>query len=228
MTNENDKFAMQSWPLRRYEFPMPIRYHLSAPTAVKGVVVCLHGYQDHALSMLRRIGWWDAVLPFQILAINGPFPVPLWLNDGFKEAYSWYFRDTSRDLEFVSPAATALNLSQLMTDLNLKDTPKVLFGFSQGGYLCPYLSQQLNAVRGIIGLGCGYPEEAYALNKPLKVYALHGSSDERVLPEPARLDFERILTVGHRGEFHLIPGLTHRVEASVEPLVRRLALECLT
>lgn len=221
-----DKFAMQSWPLRRYEFPMPIRYHVDAAKG-PGVVICLHGYQDHALSMVRRIGWWERTdLPFQLLAINGPFPVPLWTGEGFKEAYSWYFRDTSRDLEFLSPTTTANRLRELLTDLGLNNTPKVLFGFSMGGFLAPYVASQVDNVKGIIGYGCGYSPEIYAKFKPLRVHAVHGSKDERIPMENSRTDFAKVLQLGHTGQFHVVPDLTHRVETSVEPLVRGLALDC--
>lgn len=226
MSTSTDKFAMQSWPLRRYEFPMPIRYHVDAAKG-PGVVICMHGYQDHALSMMRRIGWWERTdLPFQLCALNGPFPVPLWTGDGFKEAYSWYFRDTSRDLEFVSPMTTANRLRRLIDDLGLHSTAKVLFGFSMGGFLAPYMAAHLENVRGIIGYGCGYNVEVYEKCKPLRVHAVHGDRDERIPVGPAEADFEKILQFGHAGKFHIVSGLTHRVEESVEPLVRRLILDC--
>jgi predicted esterase len=221
----NDKFAMQSWPLRRYEFPMPIRYHLTAKKG-PGVVFCLHGYQDHALSMIRRLGWWErADLPFQLCAINGPFPVPVWQGDGFKEAYSWYFRDSSRDLDFVSPNTTASRLKVLINDLGLSGTPKVLVGFSMGGFLAPYLAAELENVKGIVGIGCGYNAEAYAKCPPLTVHAIHGESDERIAIEGSKAEFAKVILAGHDGRYHAIPGLSHKVEPSIEALVRKLALE---
>lgn len=221
----SDKFAMQSWPLRRYEFPMPIRYHLTAAKG-PGVVFCMHGYQDHALSMIRRLGWWDrADLPFQICAINGPFPVPIWQADGFKEAYSWYFRDTSRELDFVSPNTTASRLKIMIDDLGLTSVPKVLVGFSMGGYLAPYMAAELQNVKGIVGIGCGYNADAYANCPPLTVHAVHGEQDERIPIAGSKQDFAQVIAAGHNGQYHAIPGLTHKVQESIEPLVRRLALE---
>lgn len=224
----NDKFATQGWPLRRYDFPMPIRYNLTAPLAHgPGVVLCLHGYQDNALSMIRRLGWWEkADLPFQILAINGPFPVPIWSKEGFKEAYSWYFRDTTRELEYLSPMTTAIRLKAFVKDLGLTDVPKVLFGFSQGGFLSPYLASQLKNVRGIIGFGCGYAVDAYEKCQPLRVHAIHGEKDERIPITSSRQEFALVLKAGHHGEFHSIPGLSHKVEASLDLVVRSLALDC--
>lgn len=223
----SEKESMRSWPTRNFQFTLPLRYHLS-PNSKTGLVICLHGYQDHALSMLRRIGWWDKDLPFQVLAINGPFPVPSWTGDGFKEAYSWYFRDSRADIMLVHPTTTAQALRALIDDLGFKDTPKVIFGFSQGGYMAPYLTSQLINVRGIIGLGCGYFREAYEQCPPVLVHAVHGDADERISMSGARADFEKIRQFGHTGAFHEVAGLTHKVEYSVEPLIRQLVLRSLS
>ena len=212
----------------RFDFPLPLRYHLSEPRA-PGLVIALHGYQDHALSMLRRLGWdHPEKLPFRLLAINAPFPVPVWTNEGFKEAYSWYFRDTTRDLTYVAPATTAERLARLLTDLKLDDTPKVLFGFSQGGFLAPYLARLAREVRGIVGFGCGFNAEAYDVLKPLPVYGLHGDQDERVSLERTRREYAHVASLGFPGQFRVLPGVRHRLDAeTVEPVVRELITRCL-
>jgi predicted esterase len=218
---------MQAWPRRNYAFTLPVRYFLSRPVG-PGLVICAHGFQDHALSMLRRIGWWQTDLPFQILALNGPFPVPFWTGGGFKEAYSWYFRDTDAEIMLVDPATTSQTLSQLITELSLENSPKIIFGFSQGGFMAPYLAAKLKNVKGVIGLGCGYKLDAYSKCSPLEVHAIHGMNDERVSIEKSRTEFSNILKVGHRGSFHEIPSLGHKVDAEVEPLVRNICLQILT
>lgn len=217
---------IRDWPTKHFDFSLPIRYHLTEKKG-DGVVICLHGYQDHALSMLRRIGWWHVEPPFQVLGINGPFPVPLWTKLGFIEAYSWYFRDSATHIMLAHPMATASVLQRFVSEAGLLETPKVLFGFSQGGFLAPYLASKLENVRGIIGLGCGYSDEAFSVCPPLEVHALHGDQDERVALDNSRRDFEKIKQYGHHGTFHEIPGLTHRVEESVEPLVRTLTQQML-
>lgn len=222
----SDKHSMQDWPTRRYDFNLPLRYHLSSKNG-PGIVICLHGFQDHALSMLKRLGWWEAERPFQILAINGPFPAPVWAEDGFKEAYSWYFRDSAKNLTLAPPSLTAERVKDLLCDIGLEKNPKVLFGFSQGGFFAPYLAAQIENVKGILALGCDYPADGYALLKPITVHAIHGESDERIPVGPAHKSFDRVIESGHRGVFHQIPGLTHRVETSIEPLVCRLAEELL-
>ncbi len=215
------------WQQTKFEFPLPIRYHLSSSRSSGGVAILLHGYQDHAGSMLKRLGWDSAELPFQILAINAPFPVPIWTAEGFKEAYSWYFRDTSKNLLYVSPTTTADRLSRLIWDLGLEDVPKVYFGFSQGGYLAPYIATLTKNTRGIIGFGCGFIEEAYAVLKALPVYGLHGDKDERITLEKSKAEYDKLRAKGFGGEFRVLPGVGHKIDSQVENQVRQLVVQCL-
>lgn len=209
------------WQEKTYTFPLPIRYHLSEPQG-ESLVVLLHGYQDNAQSMLKRLGWVDAQVPFQWLTLNAPFPVPVWNADGFKEAYSWYFRDTDRNLVIVKPADSGERVASLITDLGLGSKNIVFFGFSQGGYLAPHVAKHLHNVRGIIGLGCGYTEEGYKDLKPTYVWGLHGSLDERVDIAKARHEHAAVIRRGFRGSFIEIPDFSHKVDPFIEPRVREL------
>jgi predicted esterase len=216
--------TLRDWPLHQAEFTLPMRY--LARGQGPGTVVMLHGYQDHALSMTRRMGWLEASLPFQILAVNGPFPVPVWKASGFVEAYSWYFRDTSRDIMIVHPSTTAARIADLVNKVVPKGTPLALYGFSQGGYLASYLAKFLPDTRAIIGLGSGYPADAYAeLNKNIKVFAVHGERDDRWPIEASKTAHQRLLDQGFKGEFHVIKDLDHRVDPSLTSLISRMALE---
>jgi hypothetical protein len=89
--------------------------------------------------------------------------------------------------------------------------------------MSPYLAAKLKNVRGIIGYGCSYSQEAYSQLPPTAVHAIHGDADERVPISKSKADFQKIFQFGHKGTFHEVPGLTHRVEQSVEPLVRQIA-----
>lgn len=209
---------------RTYEFSLPLQYFLSPP-AGDGLVIALHGYQDNAGSMLKRIGWIGQDLPFQILGINGPFPVPVWNQDGMKEAYSWYFRDRDRGIEIVTPETTAMRIGQLLKDLGLQKVKKVIFGFSMGGFLAPYLCEQAENVMAIAGTGCVHNHDAYIRIKRIPVLGIHGAKDERVVLERARREHEAIMKEGFTGEFIEVADLEHRVQPSFEPLVRAFALK---
>jgi predicted esterase len=219
-------YQLEKWPKQTYSFSFPMRYKLWGPSG-KGVVIALHGYQDHALSMMRRIGWWEKELPFQVLAVNAPFPVPIWTAEGFKEAYSWYFRDTERGFTIVSPEEMALRVFQLVQDVGLDGTPVMLFGFSQGGYMAPFVGRHLANLRGLIVLGSGYPPEPYKHLPRTRIFGLHGDKDERIPFDKSREAHAQLMKSGFTGEFITLPGLTHKVDPQAEPLVRRLAEEYL-
>ena len=228
-------FKLESWPSRTYSYTLPMRYRLFAPKlgdaegfgADDGLVVCLHGYQDHALSMIKRLGWWDAnlesemALPFQVLAVNAPFPVPVRTKAGFIEAYAWYFRDTDRGFTIASPQQTAERVAELLTEIGVAGRPIVIFGFSQGGYLAPFVARHIPNLKSLICLGSGYPPEPYLHLKPTKIYALHGEQDETIPLAASRQAHAALLTTGFQGEFLTLPGLDHRVDPQAEPLVRR-------
>lgn len=209
---------------RAYDFQLPLQYHLSPPSG-DGLVIALHGYQDNAGSLLRRIGWLDQPLPFQLLALNGPFPVPVWNQDGMKEAYSWYFRDRDRGIEIVNPETTAMKIGLLLKDLGLQKTKKVIFGFSMGGFLAQYLSEQTENVVAIAGTGCGYNHDAYIRIKRIPVLGIHGAKDDRVNLPRARREHAAIMAEGFTGEFIEVADLEHRVQPSHEPLIRAFALK---
>ena len=215
---------MREWPSFKADFTLPMRFLHRGQGP--GAVILLHGYQDHALSMTRRMGWLDAELPFEILAVNAPFPVPVWKTDGFVEAYSWYFRDTSRDIMIVHPSTSAQRVSELVREQLQPGTPITLFGFSQGGYLAPFVAKFLPETRAIIAVGSGYPPEPYAgLSKNIKVFALHGEQDDRWPLASSQAAHQKLLESGFTGEFHVIPALGHRVDVSLDPLIRRMALD---
>lgn len=180
------------------------------------------------MSMTKRMGWLDADLPFQILAVNAPFPVPIWKATGFIEAYSWYFRDTSRDIMIVHPSTTAQRIATLIAQEIPAQQPLAIFGFSQGGYLAPFLGKLLPNLKSIVAVGSGYPPEPYSeVDKRVHVHAIHGMADDRWPFEASKATHTKLIESGFKGEFHAIPDLDHRVDPMLSPLVQRLVLESL-
>ena len=216
---------MENWPSRSYSYDLPLRYRLLGHDT-KRLVIILHGYQDHAVSMLRRLGWLEKEPSFSVLAVNAPFPVPVLTKAGFMEAYSWYFRDSTRGFTVCSPEDSAQRLAFLIRDLNLDATPTILLGFSQGGYLAPLLAAQLPNTPGIIGLGCGYPLEAYMPLNKISVFGIHGAKDERVALDKSHNAHAELLKAGFKGRFAVIPDLDHRVDIQMEPLIQTFVQEC--
>jgi predicted esterase len=195
-----------------YPLEVPGSYVHENANPGKTLLLLTHGYADTGASFLRR------TLPnlddrFEILAPNGPFPLPQRVDGQWKEAYGWYFADISANRIFVHPQVAAGGVAGLVRKLGLEERPKILLGFSQGGYFLPHVARELKRVKRLIVIGAGFhpqffPEFGLA-NTP--VDAIHGDADDVIPLAEAKGDFER-LPQGTRGAFHVIPGMTHVID----------------
>lgn len=93
-----------------------------------------------------------------------------------------------------------------------------------GGFLAPYLSEQTENVAAIAGTGCGYNHDAYIRIQRIPVLGIHGAKDDRVNLARARREHAAIMKEGFTGEFIEVADLEHRVQPSIEPLIRAFAL----
>ncbi|MDZ4082092.1 MAG: hypothetical protein U1E10_04085 [Bdellovibrionales bacterium] len=212
---------------------LPMSYRHIDRSKPKLLTIFLHGYADHGGSFTRRLFPEGLPKDFEEIAAlipNGPFPVPIKVEDGWREAYAWYFYDDARQKMVVSPDAAVVGIQTLINELGYGDIPKVLIGFSQGGYLAPYLAQHLSKVVSIIGIGTGFRADYFSplisrsSNAP-SVHAVHGTKDE-VFPIEQTADAHRKITeLGFSGSIHPISGGTHVASAAMGASLRTLLLQ---
>ena len=131
-------------------------------------------------------------------------------EQGFKEAYSWYFEEHSTETVLIPKKITVQILKSLISSLGLIDQPKILIGFSQGGFLAPVLAQELTNVEKIIGLGCSYRKESYANLSHVKVFGIHGSEDTIVDFEAAAAAYDQLPPQLKAG-WTVVPEMHHAI-----------------
>lgn len=212
--------------------PMSYRHRPSSlhGAVPKALVLFLHGYTDHGASFLRRLyndSWPQAFDQVAALAPNGPFPVPVRSDAGWKEAYAWYFYDDKLQKMVISPETATLGCEQLLIKLGYEHCPKLIVGFSQGGYLAPHLATRLKNVREIICVGTGYRDDYYPPNSPWRVSAIHGTQDEIFPIANARASHSAILSKTRGGEFFEISELGHIASPAVGKIVEDRLVEML-
>ncbi|MGZ3655564.1 MAG: alpha/beta hydrolase [Bdellovibrionota bacterium] len=191
-----------------YSVDVPSTYVHEGAGDGKPLLLMIHGFQDSGPSFLRRT-LPDLDPRFEILAPNGPFPLPLRVENEWKEAYGWYFADLSKKKIHVHPRVAAGAVANLVRSLGLESRPKILVGFSQGGYFLPHLARELREVQRFIVIGAGFHPEFFSeFGLTQKVHAIHGSADDVIPLTEARSDFER-LAASNQGGFQEIPGMTH-------------------
>ena len=154
-----------------------------------------------------------------MLIPNGPFPVPIKSEEGWREAYAWYFYDESTQKMVISPDTASTGIQSMIKDLEYFDVPKVIVGFSQGGFLAPYLANLLNNVIGIVGIGTGFRLDFYEpllARHPggLSVHALQGTDDEVFSVDRAEAAHLAVTKLGFAGSFTKIANGTHMASAA--------------
>lgn len=217
-----------SSPLKSLAIPTELPFHWRAGRPrtgqPKGLILLLHGYQDHGGYLFRKLfpqGWPADELAW--LAPNGPFPTPVKTEKGWKEAYAWYFFDPDLNRLVLSPDTALRGIQAAIQHEGLADLPKLVFGFSQGGWLAPFVAQHLTEVRGLMALGAGIREEYYphpSVGWPVDF--MHGTEDQVVDRQMAQTQHARLLARGYRGRYELIEGLDHRGREDVgQKLIHR-------
>ncbi len=209
---------------------LPVSFYFKeAQRPTNKTVLLLHGYQDSAGSLFKRV-FGDADhseeqhFDFNILAPNGVYPVPVKAEEGFREAYAWYFVDPARDLVLVAPDVAARSLVALVKHLSLEANTFHIVGFSQGGILAPFVARELSNVSGIIGVGTLFLPDLYdGLRSTLPIDAIHGVNDEIITLATSQKGYQELKQLQPRpGEYYQFKGLRHTLDDAARAKLKEL------
>lgn len=183
--------------------------------------VLLHGYGESGEVIYKR---FSSLLTTDclILAPNGPFPMPIRTEDGFKMTFAWYFFDPVKLKFFIDYGLPAQFLKNVFEQLIPKDLPVTIIGYSQGGYLAPFAGFECPNTKQVIGINCGYKYERYPQNISFKINAIHGQEDIVVDPLKAQKEHQHLKELGVHGEFQMIEGEGHRLTKPFLEIIKKL------
>lgn len=188
---------------------IPITYHHLNPGPSKPVLIFFHGYSDSAKAFLRR-AYPNMNEKYEILAINGLFPVPQKKDNEWKQAFAWYFADFTTKSVLIHPEISAKAVIHLLEKLNLQNREKVLIGFSQGGFFIPFILPLLEKVKYIVAIGAAYREQDYQKALEVPMDALHGDEDDIISYTTAETSFKDLVQKKNpSGKFYGFNGLKH-------------------
>lgn len=200
---------------------IPITYIHLNPGEGKPLLIFFHGYSDSARGILRRT-FPDLDSKYEILAMNGLFPVPQKKDDGWKQAFAWYFADFSKNSVLIHPEISAKAVIHLIEQLGLQDRLKVLIGFSQGGFFIPFILPFLKNVVYLFGIGSAYREEDYIEKLSVPLEALHGTEDNVIPCELSHKSFQNFVARKNpKGKFHSFAGLKHTMNDEARSWLKR-------
>ena len=193
--------------------------------------LALHGYQQTGAYLFEKL---KPVLREgqTLISPNAPFPVPMKEPSGkYRLGFSWYFYNPDNDAYFIDMEIAIHSMVALISKKGLEHTPKRIIGFSQGGYLAPFLAERLKNVIQVIGVGAEVlGQELMAQpggwSPSYRVDAVHGAEDPIVKLDRSRRSFEQAQwREGKKvfeGEYCEIPQMGHGLKESGMLELRRL------
>lgn len=185
------------------------------------VFLLLHGWQQRGQVVLDKLRPYcpDHV---RLVAPDAPFPAPHQGPEGLRLGYGWYLFDPATQIYHV-PMTIAVNMMHAFMTTVCPSARKVrVLGYSQGGYLAPFVAEALTNIVQVIGINCRFRDEVLTRPLPFRLDAVHGEKDVLVNPTRSMQSHCQILKNGNRGVFHPVADAGHGINRDIGEAVAAL------
>ncbi len=186
----------------------------------KSIIVLLHGYSESAVKIYKRIGRGlsEKIPEASIIALNGLYPLPKHFpldstpkdDEELISGFAWYFFDQRKNEFLIDYHIPVQTICSYLNQINSKKLPTSFIGYSQGGYLAPFVGLSYPFTSQVLGINCSFrfdiikekfQEIPFALNE------IQGSEDQVI---DTQLCSERFKALKEhfqsRGEFQWVEG----------------------
>lgn len=181
------------------------------------VYLLLHGFGQRAKRLYRQ--WGGLFQESDCLIIpNAPFPMPRKKTDPetgqsyYQIPRAWYFYNNLKDEFLIDYEFPSLLLSNFMHELNLEKNPLCIIGYSQGGYLAPFVGAKLKQTKHVIGVNCRFREDLLPDKLDFRLDAFHAQKDTQVDYERSLKSFQTLNRRTLAGEFYTWPDKDHELD----------------
>ncbi|EQC51677.1 serine hydrolase [Bacteriovorax sp. DB6_IX] len=171
------------------EAPALIDYQEFGDPNAEKIHILLHGFGQNSDIILEDLK--DILDPKSYWLIpNGVFPMPKKRAEGISYKFAWYFYNTVKEeyyIDFTYPCGV---LKAFINQVDPKRRPLTIIGYSQGGYLAPFLGQAIEQTEKVLGINCNFRHDMLEEEVDFELYQIHGSIDPIVDYENSKNSFE--------------------------------------
>ncbi len=214
---------LQDPHIQRVQFSAPAFMDLVTriPPESKEVYLLLHGLGERGKRIYRK---FISALPkdVAILAPNGIYPISTMKNGEVRYTYAWYFYDRTTSSYLINQDTPVAWLGEMINTLDLGHLPLTIIGFSQGGYLAPFVGQALPQTKHVIGIGCEFRTPLLKENFNFKLSAVHGLEDKTILPEWAKKEITFLKSKNIDCEFYPVKETGHEISSQVVETITQI------
>ncbi|CAM2068910.1 Abhydrolase-2 domain-containing protein [Sulfidibacter corallicola] len=210
-------------PERNLDLTWRVSYELEGDDSGE-ILILLHGFGQRGAVIQTKLQPFLKNMEAMRIAPDAPFPIPEKTAGGFRLGFTWYFFDPKTGIYHVDMQQAVTQVSALVRAMDWWHRPKRVIGYSQGGYLAPFVGLALERVTQVIGINCRFRAESLTGKLPFRLDAVHGARDLMVDPKRAASCHGEILERGNEGEFHLVEGAGHGIGDDIGRAVERQIL----
>ncbi len=202
-------------------FTIAYDYWIRKPENPVSLFLLLHGFSQRGESIFSKL---EPSLPKNavVLSLNAPFPSPVRIKDEYKEAYAWYFYMSKEKRFVIQPTESVAAIHKLLKDLKLNTLPINIIGFSQGGYMVPWLVKELATVNRAITIAADYPSHYYENLRAYRFDAIHGTDDTVAPISEVRSSIQALVKTKRDVTFHEITKTGHEINDAVIERVKSI------
>ncbi len=199
------------------------------------VFLLLHGYSEEGKKIYKRLGrklaekFEKEDRKVLILAPNGLYPMPKAFPLGKEigvedllQGFAWYFYHPGSNTFLIDYKVPALTLSGWLNKLNSTNIPVTIIGYSQGGYLAPFVAYEMNAIKRVIGINCAFREDLMTETPNFSMDLVQGREDTIIETDLASKRFDKLKARGTQGEYHWVENADHKLCPKVADAVLKL------
>ncbi|MCF8058355.1 MAG: serine hydrolase family protein [Bacteriovoracaceae bacterium] len=191
------------------------------------IFLLLHGYSEEGKKIYKRLGRKMAeefkARKVLILAPNGLYPMPRAFPldkeiegvEDLLQGFAWYFYHPGSNTFLIDYKIPAISLSSWINKLNRPNLPVTIIGYSQGGYLAPFVAFETKSVKRVIGINCSFREDLMLNTPSFPMDLVQGREDTIIETNLAFERFEKLIERGVSGKFTWVEGADHRLSPDI-------------
>ena len=197
----------------------PIQVELIPKEKTTHALILLHGYAENAELMKAR--FQNMKTDHDLIIYQGFFPLPRKTEGIWHLNYAWYFHDDFEQGYLISPEFPAGLINQHLKQYSYDSY--TIIGYSQGGFLAPFIAKDNLKVKKVYGVGCQFLFDKLELNKlTFELTQIHGANDDVINHQSAREEFTKFNSFGNTGDFITLDKIKHSFPNNSVRLIEKL------
>jgi predicted esterase len=178
-------------------------------------IVLLHGFRQTNSWIYKNL---QEYIPkeYTIICPNGPYLVPRRNPNLMDRVFAWYFFNNKINKYLVPIEDSVRIVLETIKKFSPINNEIIVVGFSQGGYIAPFIAKELALAKDCIQICARIRTELLKEKYNFNLHAIHGEQDKLVSIDRVKKCFDEFIVYGNKGSFSGLADLDHDITKQVK------------